>query len=643
MKLLRSLALGLTLALTLSACGGTASTAAGSTETTSTAEGSAASEGGDTETENTAADVSYALDTSDMFTDRDLSGSYDAGSAVTITLDGDAASCDGDGVDISGSTVTITAEGCYLLSGTLTDGMVIVNADSQAKVQLVLNGVTIHSETSAALYVCQADKVFVTLAEGTENTLSSGEEYVAIDDNNIDAVIFSKDDLTLNGSGSLTIASPSGHGIVSKDDLVLAGGSYTITAASHGLSANDSIRITGSTVTVTAGKDAIQADNSDDAALGYVYIADGAFVLTADGDGISASAALLIEGGTFTVTAGGGSDGAEASGESFEERYDRFQQSGGDRGGQSGGSNGTTASSTSATLTSAISDAAEDTSTSTKGLKAIGDLMITGGTFTIDAADDAVHSNADITVTGGTFQIATGDDGFHADSTLTVTDGTITISTCYEGLEGQTVEVSGGDIQLTATDDGINAAGGNDASGTYGGWNRMDAFDTDSDASILISGGTLVIDAEGDGIDSNGYLTITGGTIYVYGPTYTGNGALDYGISAEITGGVFVALGVSGMAENFTSATQGAIMVTASGTEGSVVQLLDSNGNELLSVTAEKSFGCVQISTPELAQGETYTLVVDGASTEFTLSSLIYSGSSGMTGTGGMNGRGGRW
>ncbi|MCD8143627.1 MAG: carbohydrate-binding domain-containing protein [Clostridiales bacterium] len=615
MKLLRFLALGLTLALTLSACGGTADNAENSAEAASTAESSAASEDGNAETENAASDVSYALDTSEMFTDRDLAGSYDADSAVSITLSGDAASCDGDGVDISGSTVTITAEGCYLLSGTLTDGMIIVNADSQAKVQLVLNGVTIHSETSAALYVCQADKVFVTLAKGTENALSSGEEYVAIDENDIDAVIFSKDDLTLNGSGSLTIASPGGHGIVSKDDLVLAGGSYTITAASHGLSANDSIRITGSTVTIAAGKDSIQADNSDDASLGYVYIADGTFVLTADGDGISASAALLIEGGDFTVTAGGGSENGASTAESFADRYDRFQQSG-----------------------TATSDTAEDTSTSTKGLKATGDLTITGGTFTIDAADDAVHSNADLTVTGGTFQIATGDDGFHADSALTVTNGTIAISTCYEGLEGQTVEVSGGDIQLTATDDGVNAAGGNDASGAYGGWNRMDAFDTDSDASILISGGNLVISVEGDGIDSNGYLTITGGTIYVYGPTYTGNGALDYGISAEITGGVFVALGASGMAENFTSATQGAIMVNASGAEGSVVQLLDSDGTELLSVTAEKSFGCVQISTPELAQGETYTLAVDGTSTELTLSSLIYSGNSGATGTGGMNG-----
>ncbi len=198
--------------------------------------------------------------------------------------------------------------------------------------------------------------------------------------------------------------------------------------------------------------------------------------------------------------------------------------------------------------------------------------------------------------------------------------------------------VSGGDIQLTATDDGINAAGGNDSSGMYGGWNRMDAFDTDSDASILISGGTLTISAEGDGIDSNGYLTVTGGTIYVYGPTNSSNGSLDYGISAEITGGVFVALGASGMAENFTSATQGAIMVAASGAEGSVEQLLSSDGTELLSVTAEKSFSCVQISTPELTEGETYTLVVDGASTELTLSSLIYSGSSGATGAGGMNG-----
>ncbi|MCD8160798.1 MAG: carbohydrate-binding domain-containing protein [Clostridiales bacterium] len=634
MKGFRFLALCLTLALTLTACG---SGGAG-TETTSAAESAAASEDTAAGTEDTAADVSYALDTSDMFTDRDLAGSYDADSAVSITLTGDSAACDGDGVDISGSTVTITREGCYLLSGSLTDGMIIVNTDSQSKVQLVLNGVTIHSETSAAIYVCQADKVFLTLAEGTENTLSSGEEYVAIDENSIDAAVFSKDDLTLNGSGSLTVESPAGHGIVSKDDLVLAGGSYTITAASHGLSANDSIRITGSTVTITAGKDAIQADNSDDASLGYVYIADGTFVLTADGDGISASAALLIEDGDFTITVGGGSENGSSTAESFDDRYNRFQQSGGNA---AGGSSGTTVSGASVTQTAAVT---EDTATSTKGLKATGDLTITGGTFTIDAADDAVHSNADLTVTGGTFQIATGDDGFHADDALTITGGTITISNCYEGLEGQTVEVSGGDIRLTATDDGINAAGGNDSSGMYGGWNQMDAFDTDSDASILISGGTLIISAAGDGIDSNGYLTITGGTIYVYGPTDSSNGSLDYGISAEITGGVFVALGASGMAENFTSASQGVIMVTVSGSAGAVVQLLDSDGNELVSVTAEKSFSCVQISTPNLAQGETYTLVVDGSSTEITLDSLISSGSSGMNG--GMNngmsgGRGG--
>ncbi len=417
--------------------------------------------------------------------------------------------------------------------------------------------------------------------------------------------------------------SPAGHGIVSKDALVLAGGGYTITAASHGLSANDSIRITGSTVTITAGKDAIQADNSDDASLGYVYIADGTFVLTADGDGVSASAALLIEDGDFTITVGGGSENGSSTAESFDDRYNRFQQSGG------------TVSGTSVTQTAAVT---EDTATSTKGLKATGDLTITGGAFTIDAADDAVHSNADLTVTGGTFRIATGDDGFHADDALTITGGAITISNCYEGLEGQTVEVSGGDIQLTATDDGINAAGGNDSSGMYGGWNQMDAFDTDSDASILISGGTLIISAAGDGSDSHGYLTITDATIYVYGPTDSSNGSLDYGISAEITGGVFVALGSSGMAENFTSASQGVIMVTVSGSAGAVVQLLSSDGNELVSVTAEKSFSCVQISTPDLVQGETYTLVVDGSSTEITLDSLISSGSSGMNSAGGMNG-----
>lgn len=181
--------------------------------------------------------------TSDMFTNRDKEIGYGESTSVKLTLNGDSISSSSSSVAISGSTATISEEGIYIISGTLDDGMIIIDADKNAKIQLVLDNASINSSTSAAIYVCKADKVFITLAAGSENTLSNGGEYIAIDDNNIDAVIFSKDDLTLNGSGILTINAGTGHGIVSKDDLVITGGTYNITAAGHGLSAKDSIRI----------------------------------------------------------------------------------------------------------------------------------------------------------------------------------------------------------------------------------------------------------------------------------------------------------------------------------------------------------------------------------------------------------------
>lgn len=246
---------------------------------------------------------------SDLFTDRDLDASY-SGKSTTVTLTGTTAQCSSDAVEIHGSTVTITDEGTYILTGTLEDGMIVVNADETDKPQIVLAGASIHSETSAALYVLQADKVVVTLAQGSENTLSSGESFTAIDDNNIDGAVFSKQDITFNGSGSLTVNAPAGHGIVCKDDLVLCGGTYHITSASHGIDANDSVRAVSAALTVDAGKDGIHAENTDDATLGFVYLESGSYNVAAEGDGISAGSTLQIEDGTYHITAGGGSANA---------------------------------------------------------------------------------------------------------------------------------------------------------------------------------------------------------------------------------------------------------------------------------------------------------------------------------------------
>ena len=210
-----------------------------------------------------------------MFTERDLSGEYDESEAVKITLSDDASEVNGNasGVSIEGNTVTITEEGTYHFTGTLSEGQIIVDAD-EAKVQIVLDGVEITCEESAAVYVKSADKVFVTLQDGSQNSLSHTGAYVAVDDNNIDAVIFAKSDLTLNGTGTLTIHAEDGHGIVSKDDLKISGGTYEITAAKHALSGKNSVRIADGTFTLTSGKDGIHVEN-EDTEKGFLYIADG--------------------------------------------------------------------------------------------------------------------------------------------------------------------------------------------------------------------------------------------------------------------------------------------------------------------------------------------------------------------------------
>ena len=605
-----------------------------------------------------AAELTTLLDTSDMFTDRDYEVGYDESESTAIMLTGSTAESSSRGVEVSGSAVTITEEGTYILSGTL-EGMIIVNAEKTDKLQLVLDGVTIESGTSAAIYILQADKVFLTLAPDSVNTLKNGGTFTAIDDNNIDAVIFSKEDLTLNGQGSLTIESPAGHGVVSKDDLVVTSGTYTITAASHGLSGKDSVRIAGGSFDITAGKDGIHAENSDDATLGFVYILNGTFRLTAEGDGVSAASNLQVDGGSFALTAGGGSASVTQSSEG-EWSWDR----GGGRGQMGNGTmrdpqgNGTMAEPPDGTMgdpqgNGTMAEPPDLTQTdggtedvSAKGLKAGIALLVNDGSFTIDSADDGLHSNGSLTVNGGTFEIATGDDGMHADEQLAVTGGTVNITKSYEGIEGLTITITGGEIALIASDDGLNAAGGSDQSGFggFGGFGGNGEFGNSSDCCIRITGGLLNINASGDGVDSNGALYVDGGEVYVSGPSDSANGALDYTTEAVITGGIFLATGASGMAQNFgTSSTQGSMLVsTGTQSAGSVITLTDSSGKELLSWTAEKTFDCVVISCPELAQGSTYTVTVGSFTTEVTMSSLIY-GSGGMGGgmNGGMKGGGG--
>ena len=538
---------------------------------------------------------------------------------------------------IDGQMVTITAEGTYIFSGTLSEGQIVVDADN-AKVQIVFDNVDITCASSAAVYVKSAEKVFVTLAEGSQNTLRNTDEYVAIDDNNIDAVIFAKSDLTLNGTGSLTIISAEGHGIVSKDDLKIIGGTYDITAAGHALSGKDSVRIADGTFILTAEKDGIHAENADDEEKGYIYIADGDFTITSDGDGMDASNIVQIEDGTFDITAGGGAANSQKThesdmpgggmsqnierpdGESMPQMGEKpDEESMPQMGEKPDGENMPQDTTT------------DESSTSTKGIKAGGGMYLNGGTYQIDSADDSIHSNANITIADGTYTLATGDDGVHADDALIVNGGTITVTESYEGLEGLTVTINDGTIDITARDDGVNAAGGTDQSGfgTFGDhFKGMDSADdeteetTDNEMWMELNGGYIHILAGGDGVDSNGDLTINGGEIYIDGPSDNGNSAIDYGdrSSAYMNGGTLVAIGNSGMAEGMSDSSKQKVLMVKLGEqmEAGDVVLTDSEGNVIVSYTALKSYDCVIISTAEVENGATYTLTTSGTTTEVT-------------------------
>lgn len=562
------------------------------------------------------ANVDFSNTAADMFSDRDSRTEYDSREAVTITLNGTSAAASSNSVKISGSTVQITEEATYVISGSLTDGMIVVNAKDTDKLQLVFNGVEVTSTTSAALYILEADKVFVTLADGTANTLANGGAFEAIDDNNIDGAVYSKQDLTFNGSGSLTVTSPAGHGIVCKDDLVFTGGTYTINSSSHGLDANDSVRITDAALNIDAGKDMIHCENSDDASKGFVYIASGTVKGEAEGDGIAAGAYMQIEGGTIDLLVGGGAEnGTKAS----SGNYGGFM-GGGHGGMRPGGGFGGNQSTTTT----------EDT-VSMKGLKSANSMLISGGTITIDSADDSVHSDVSITINGGTFTIASGDDAIHAEDTLTITAGKIDISESYEGLEALHIDVQGGDIKLVASDDGLNAAGGTDSSGTTGGRDGMfgggkhgggfGVMFGNSNGSIKVSGGNLYINSSGDGMDANGTLEISGGYTVVVGPTQGDTATLDYDKSGVITGGTFIGTGASGMAQTFSDSEQGVVALSVGNqSAGTKITLKDKSGNVIIEHAPELSFAVVILSSPGIKKDVTYSVTVGSQSGDFEAS-----------------------
>ena len=505
------------------------------------------------------ASVETAAVDSSIFTKRDSSTDYDEAAAQYIDLDAQI----GD--------ITLTEAGDYVLSGTLTDG--------------------------------------------SENGISAAGDSAEDDYANVDAAIFARCDISFNGSGSLSVSSAKGRGIVSKDDLVFTGGSYMIQAANHGISGKDSIRIADGSFVVTAGKNCLDSDN-DDSDKGFIYIA--------------------------------------------------------------------------------------------------------GGSFDLSSGNDACHCSGDFDFLAGSMELSAADDGVHSDAALSVSGGSINILLCYDGLEGVTVDISGGTIDITSSDDGINAANGSSDSahdGTDGtpaesaggvtdmsgdppekpdgdsapdmscaGMQRPDGgtppekpdgsgdtgtvsgsapeapadmpeaptnmpggmgggcgggdepFAAHRSCLVTISGGTVRINAQGDGIDSNGDLVTSGGEVYISGPRNGGDGALDYNGSGTISGGIVAACDMGGMSQNFSDGSQCSAMISLNGS--GEIRLTDASGNVLLSCTPADYYSCIVVSCPELSEGSEYTLSYGSASQSFTQSEA-HMGSASNVPAGGFGGMGG--
>jgi hypothetical protein len=503
---------------------------------------------------------------------------YDATDVIDVALNEDEIVVSPATGTISGTTYTITDAGTYRIHGTLDNGGIIVDAEDQV-IKLIFDGIDISNSTTSPINVVAADKTIIILAEGSVNNLSDASVYVFEgDEDEPNAAIFSKSDLSIGGAGELIVKANYEDGIRSKDGLIIHSGSITISAPDDGVTGKDYVIMHDGVLAITASGDGIKSDNEDATDVGFVLVEAGSITIKSQGDGISGETDVLIADGTLNLITGGGSN-YTVSGDN-----------------------------------------------SSKGLKATANVIVEGGSLTISSADDAMHSNANLAVNGGVIQITSGDDGIHADTNVGINGGVISITKSYEGIESANISISDGNIHVVASDDGLNGAGGNDGSGFNGPGGG--GFSSSSDYFIYLNGGYVYVDSKGDGIDVNGSLVMTGGTVIVNGPTANDNAALDYDASFKISGGTLLAAGSSGMAQAPGSTSiQRSVIITLSSSKSAstIVHLENEGGTEFFTFKPSKQFQSVVYSSPDLDQGS-YNIYVGGSSTGVATDGLYEGG-----------------
>lgn len=494
--------------------------------------------------------------TSFVYEDNDTNPTNITFGSITITGDSASASCED-------NVVTINSPGTFNITGTIADGQIKVDTLEMGDVRLVFQGADITCSFGPPIDIENAERVIVRLESGTHNYLTDTHTSLLYDEDSeeIDAALYSKEDLVICGSGNLTIHTDYKDGIKSKDGLIIDSGTINVMSEDDGIIGKNYISVEDANIYIAAGGDGLKSTENDDADQGYIYIADGVFDIDAGADAIQVETHIVIQDGVFNLHTAGGNDTA-------------------------------------------------------KGLKVPVGITISDGEFTIDTADDSIHSNDTIVIDGGDYSLYSADDGIHADMAITINEGIINVYDCYEGIESMVITINGGEIHVESYDDPINATNGNRGENTPG-------------VAIYINGGYTYLECvNADGFDSNGAVYMNGGTVVVNGPVSGGNGILDYG-SFTTTGGTLIGAGTSDMAQapGSSSSSQNALLFMFSRkSAGTLFHIETDDGTEVVTFAPSKTYYSIVFTSPLITTGTTISVYSGGTYTGGSVTDGLYTG-----------------
>lgn len=482
---------------------------------------------------------------------------WDESTVILITLNGTTIASQGSGVQITGNMAVINTEGNYKLSGTLTDGQIIIHADTNSVIRLILDNCSISNSAGPAILIEKSKKTIVHLPARSVNSLSDGTSY-SNPDADPNATLYSKSDLTIFGEGTLNVNGRYKDGISGKDGFIIKSGVLHVNAVDDGICGKDYLIIRDGNVSVNCGGDGLRSDDASNYAVGYILIDKGKFTITSGSDGITAQNYLTINGGKFNILSGGGS--TILPGE-----------------------------------------------LSSKGLKGLSSIKLAADSCEVNSSDNALHSDKLIEVNTGYYELSSAKNGIHADESVTFDEAELRILTSDEGVESKYITVNNGQVIVKSSDDSFNATAGQ-------------STENDDQSCVFINGGFIVLDgSDGDPLDSNGSIIMKGGTVLIHGPMSAPEVAIDYNGKFDISGGFLIASGTNSQMTipPSESSTQNSVKMTFSTLhpDGTLFHIQDDQGTNLITFKPQRDYQSIIFSSPQLQSGKTYRIFVSGSVT----------------------------